>query len=269
MEDLSLNSYSNKNLAEIADRVVEEFSVLRLQGRLCVPDVDGLRQELMMEAHSSKYSVKAKHQRPGGLAQNIKILLWKWEEGLGTRVNLSTAFHPQTDGQAERTIQTLEDMLHACAIDFGGSWDEYLPLVEFAYNNSYQGVMRFGRKGKLSPRYIGPYEITRRVGNVTYEERLPAKISTVHPVFHISMLRLYKPDPSHVLNYEEVEIDESLSYEEEPVQILDRQVRRLRIKDVASVKVLWRNHNTEKATWETEEDMKKRYPHLFPILGMS
>ncbi|XP_059288234.1 uncharacterized protein LOC132041544 [Lycium ferocissimum] len=131
------------------------------------------------------------------------------------------------------------------------------------------GVMRFGRKGKLSPRYISPYEITRRVGKVAYELRLPAEIFMVHPVFHILILRLYKPDPSHVLNCEEVEMDESLSYEEEPVQILDRQVRRLRTKDVASVKVLWQNHNTEEATCKSEENMKKRYPQLFPILGMS
>ncbi|XP_059288697.1 uncharacterized protein LOC132042091 [Lycium ferocissimum] len=117
-------------------------NVLRLQGRLCVPDVDGLRQELMMEAHSSKYSVNAEHQRLGGLAHNIEISQWKWEEinmdlveSLGTRVKLSTAFHPRTDGQAERTIQTLEDMLRACVIDFGGNWDGHLPLVEFAYNN--------------------------------------------------------------------------------------------------------------------------------------
>ncbi|XP_059295519.1 uncharacterized protein LOC132048851 [Lycium ferocissimum] len=132
-----------------------------------------------------------------------------------------------------------------------------------------KGVMGFGRKGKLIPRYIGPYEITRRVGKVACELRLPAEIYMVDPVFHISMLRLYKPDPSHVLNYEEVDIDESLAYEEEPVRILDRQVRRLRTKDVALVKVLWRNHNTKEATWEAEEDMNKRYPHFFPILGMS
>ncbi|XP_059289311.1 uncharacterized protein LOC132042812, partial [Lycium ferocissimum] len=118
-------------------------------------------------------------------------------------------------------------------------------------------------KGKLSPRYIGPYEIMKRVGKVAYELRLPAEMSMVHPMFHISILRLYKPDPSHVLNHEQIEINEALSYEEEPVQILDRQVRRLRTKDVASVKVLWRNHNTEEVTWEAEEDMKKRYPHLF------
>ncbi|XP_059284782.1 uncharacterized protein LOC132038074 [Lycium ferocissimum] len=130
-----------------------------------------------------------------------------------------------------------------------------------------KGVMHFGRKGKLSPRYIGPYEITKRVGKVAYELRLPAEMSMAHPVFHISMLRLYKPIPSHVLNHEQIEIDEALYYEKEPVQNLDRQVRRLRTKDVVSVKVLWRNHNTEETTWEAEEDMNKRYPHLFPTTG--
>ncbi|XP_059288071.1 uncharacterized protein LOC132041377, partial [Lycium ferocissimum] len=128
-----------------------------------------------------------------------------------------------------------------------------------------KGVMHFGRKGKLSPRYIGPYEITKRVGKVAYELRLPTEMSMVHSVFHILMLRLYKPDPSHVFHHEYIEIDEALSYEEESVQILDHQVRRLRTKDVASVKVLWRNQNTEKGTWEAEKDMKKRYPHLFPM----
>ncbi|XP_060190595.1 uncharacterized protein LOC132619836 [Lycium barbarum] len=108
--------------------------------------------------------------------------------------------------------------------------------------------MRFGRKGKINPRFIGPYEIERRVGKVAYELRLPYGIAIVHPVFHISMLRLYKSDPSHVLTHEEIEINEGLSYEEEAVQIFDRQVRRLKTKDVASVKVLWRNHNTEEAT---------------------
>ncbi|XP_059289151.1 uncharacterized protein LOC132042632, partial [Lycium ferocissimum] len=128
-----------------------------------------------------------------------------------------------------------------------------------------KGLMHFCRKGKLSPRYIGPYEITKRVGKVAYELRLPAEMSMVHPVFHILMLRLYKPDPSHVLHHEDIDIDEALCYEKEPVRILDRQVRRLRTKDVISVKVLWRNHNTDEATWEVEEDMKTRYPHLFPM----
>ncbi|WMV59272.1 hypothetical protein MTR67_052657 [Solanum verrucosum] len=95
-----------------------------------------------------------------------------------------------------------------------------------------KGVMRFGKKGKLSPQYIGPYQISKRIGNVAYELELPQELAVVHP-------------------------------EEIPVQILDRQVRKLRTKEVASVKVLWRNQFFKEATWEAEEDMEKRYPHLF------
>ncbi|WMV32509.1 hypothetical protein MTR67_025894 [Solanum verrucosum] len=130
-----------------------------------------------------------------------------------------------------------------------------------------KGVMRFGKKGKLSPRYIGPYRIAKRIGNVAYELELPQELAAVHPVFHISMLKKCIGDPSLILPTESVRIKDNLSYEEIPVEILDRQVCRLRTKDVASVKVLWRNQFVEEATWEAEEDMKKRYPFLFESGG--
>ncbi|WMV30481.1 hypothetical protein MTR67_023866 [Solanum verrucosum] len=126
-----------------------------------------------------------------------------------------------------------------------------------------KGVMRFGKKGKLSPRYIGPYKISKRIGNVAYELELPQKLAAVHPVFHISMLKKCMVDPSLIIPTEVIDINDSLSYEEIPIQIVDRQVRKLRTKEVALVKVLWRNQFVEEATWEVEEDMKKRYPHLF------
>ncbi|WMV31122.1 hypothetical protein MTR67_024507 [Solanum verrucosum] len=176
-------------------------------------------------------------------------------KGLGAKVNLSTAFHPQTDGQAERTIQTLEDMLRACVIDFKGNWDDHLPLIEFAYNNSYHSNIQmtpyealYGRRCRSSIGWfevgeaglIGPdlvhqamekvrvfqERISKRIDNVAYELDLPQELAVVH-------------------------------------LILDRQVRKLRTKEVASVKVLWRNQFVEEATWEAEEDMKKRYPNLF------
>src|SRR5262249_25627994 len=271
----------------------------------------------------------------------------KLQEGLGTRLDFSTAFHPQTDGQSERTIQTLEDMLRMCVIDFGGQWDWYLPLIEFSYNNSYhasikmapyealygrkcrsavcweevgerrlagpeliqitservsiikerlktafsrqksyadprrrhiefgigeyvfirvspmKGIMRFGKKGKLAPRYVGPFEIIDRVGEVAYHLALSPEFSHVHPVFHISMLRKYVFDPSHVLPPQSVELTENLSYEEMPVEIVDSQIRQLRFKVIPMVKIRWQNHSYEECIWETKQKMRESFPHLF------
>lgn len=128
-----------------------------------------------------------------------------------------------------------------------------------------KGVMRFGKKGKLSPRYIGPYQIIRRIGMVAYELDLPADLEAVHPVFHVSMLRKCIGDPSKIMPVKEIQITEDLNFEEQPVVILDRQTRRLRNKEITSVKVLWRNNNREEMTWESEDLMKKRYPQLFSI----
>ncbi|KAA3460467.1 DNA/RNA polymerases superfamily protein [Gossypium australe] len=260
---------------------------------------------------------------------------WFWKalhQALGTRLDFNTAFHPQSDGQSERVIQVLEDMLRGCVIDFRGSWEEYLPLAEFAYNNSYQAsirmtpyealygrkcrtptcwtelkkrqvlglelvaeseekvsvirarlkeasdrqksyadlkrkeiefdvgdqvflkvspwkkVMRFGRKGKFSPRFIRPYRVLKRVGQVAYQLELPSELKQMHDVFHVSMLRRYRSDPSHVVPVEEVELRPDLSYEEEPIQIFERDVKVLRRKSVPLVKVLWRNHESEEAS---------------------
>ena len=126
-----------------------------------------------------------------------------------------------------------------------------------------KGVVRFGEKGKLSPSYIGPYRILKRVGSVPYEVKLPNELAKVHPVFYVSMLRKFVGDVDTIVPLKDVTIEDNLTYEEVPVEILDRQVKRLRNKEVASVKVLWRNQKVESATWEAEDDKKKRYPHLF------
>ena len=127
----------------------------------------------------------------------------------------------------------------------------------------WKGVMRFGKKGKLSPRYIGPYEILQRIGAVAYRLALPPNLSHVHDVFHISVLKKYLPDPTHVLSVEPMEINENLSYEEKPIKILDQREQVLRTKTTKLVKVLWGNHMIEEETWESEELMKSNYPHLF------
>ncbi|XP_074277146.1 uncharacterized protein LOC141600796 [Silene latifolia] len=109
-------------------------------------------------------------------------------------------------------------------------------------------VMRFGKKGKLSQKFIGPYEILDRVGEVAYRLTLPPTLDRVHNVFHVFQLQRYVSDPSHMLEVENIELDESLSYLEVPKEILDRKVRKTRTGETVLLKVLWFNHNVEEAT---------------------
>ncbi|XP_070021591.1 uncharacterized protein [Nicotiana sylvestris] len=131
-----------------------------------------------------------------------------------------------------------------------------------------QGVMRFGKRGKLSPRFIGPYEILDRVGAMAYRLALPPELSFIHPVFHVSMLRKCISNSYQAIEAPTILLDEKLSYEEETMAIVDRQVRKLRSKEIVFVKVLWRNHTVEEATWEIEDVMRVKYPHLFQSTGM-
>ncbi|XP_070002913.1 uncharacterized protein [Nicotiana sylvestris] len=126
-----------------------------------------------------------------------------------------------------------------------------------------KGIMRFGKKAKLSPRYVRPYKIIQRISQVAYKLGLPPEMSLVHLVFHMSMLKKVVGDPSTVVPAETIEVNEELSYEEVLVAILDRQVQKLRNKEIVSIKVLWRNQQVEEATWEAEEEMRRKYPHLF------
>ncbi|GAV61070.1 Chromo domain-containing protein [Cephalotus follicularis] len=126
-----------------------------------------------------------------------------------------------------------------------------------------KGLSRFGQKGKLAPRYIGPYDILERVGEVAYQIALPPNLSNVHNVFHVSMLRKYVPDPSHMLSYDPGFISDNLSYEEQPMRILDRKEKALRSKTIPMVKVLWQFHEAEDATWEHEAEMMETFPYLF------
>ncbi|XP_021770722.1 uncharacterized protein LOC110734902 [Chenopodium quinoa] len=128
-----------------------------------------------------------------------------------------------------------------------------------------KGVMRFGKKGKLSLKYISPYEILQRIGKVAYRLALPMELSTVHDVFHVCQLKRYIPNKSHVLQPETIELDQSLTYEERPLKILDSKVRSTRNKEVKIVKVLWSIQQYEEATWEVEDEMKKKYPELFEL----
>ncbi|KAI3695430.1 hypothetical protein L1987_78427 [Smallanthus sonchifolius] len=274
--------------------------------------------------------------------------IWKsLQEAMGTRLDMSTAYHPQTDGQSERTIQTLEDMLRACVMDFGGNWDTHLPLAEFSYNNSYhtsinaapfealygrkcrsplcwaevgekhltgpeivqettdkifkikdrlkaardrqksyadnrrkplefqigdqvmlkvspwKGVARFGNRGKLNPRYVGPFEILARVGPVAYKLKLPQELSNVHDTFHVSNLKKCLSDETLIIPPDEIHIDDKLHFIEEPIEISDWKVQRLRRSRVKLVKVRWNSKRGPEYTWEREDQMKTKYSSLF------
>ena len=123
--------------------------------------------------------------------------------------------------------------------------------------------MRFGRKGKLNPRFIGAYKVIEKVGPVAYWLAISPELEKIHNIFHVSMLRRYRSDPSHVVSSEIIELRLDLTYEEEPVEILAREVKELRNKRIPLVKILWKNHKTEEATWKNEETMHQQYPQLF------
>ena len=124
-------------------------------------------------------------------------------------------------------------------------------------------MIRFQKKEKLNPRYIGPFRILERIGPVAYHLELPLEWDQIHNIFHVSMLRKYVPDPSHVLGAPPVELNEDLSFEVQPVGIMDQAMKELRNKIILMVKVLWRNDTIEETTWETEAFMRSCHPYLF------
>ncbi|GJV88207.1 putative reverse transcriptase domain-containing protein [Tanacetum coccineum] len=304
--------------------------------------------------------VKAEHQRPSGydtiwvIADQLTksaiftpmretdfmeklARMYIKEKTLGTSLDMSTSYHPQTDGQSERTIQTLEDILCACVIDFGNGWVKHLPLFEFSYNNSYhasikdtpfktlygrkcrslvcwakvgqvqltspeivqettekviqikqrmqaardrqksyadlrrksmkfqvgdrvmlkvspwKGVVRFGEREKLNPRYVGPFKVLEKVG----------ELSRVDNTFHVSNLKKCYSDEPLVVPLEGLHVDDKLRFMEEPVEIMDREVKRLKQSHIPIVKARWNSRRCPEFTWECEDKFQKKYPHLF------
>ena len=121
----------------------------------------------------------------------------------------------------------------------------------------------------MSPRFVGPFEVLERMGKVAYRLPLPPSLSGVHNVFHVSILRKYIPDPSHVMDYEPLKLRDDLTYEEQPVKIVDNKEQELKRRTIRYVKVQWRNQFVREATWELEDEMKGKYPYLFEDSSMS
>ncbi|GJQ90716.1 putative reverse transcriptase domain-containing protein [Tanacetum coccineum] len=225
------------------------------------------------------------------------------QKALGTSLDMSTAYHPQTDGQSERTIQTLEDIvvlpLLGRTLDmfnygpelYKNSTERIIQIkqriqtardrqksyadlkrkpMEFQVGDKvmlkvspWKGVVRFGKRGKLNPRYVGPFKVLKKVGAVAYKLELPQELSRVHNTFHISNLKKSYSDDPLVISLEGLQVDDKLHFVQKPVEIMDREVKKLRRSRVLIVKVQWNSRRGPEFTWEREDQFRKKYPHLF------
>ncbi|GJS30689.1 putative reverse transcriptase domain-containing protein [Tanacetum coccineum] len=291
-----------------------ELGAIRYHPRKANVVADALsRKERIKPLRVRALMMTVHNDLPKQIREAQKEEMKKKYEALETNLDMSTAYHPQTDGQSERTIQTLEDMLRAYVIDFGSSWDRHLPLVEFSYNNSYhasikaapydalygrkcrspvcwsekgyadkrlkplefevgnmvllkvspwKGTVRFGKREKLSPRYIGPFNILARVGPIAYTLELHEELKGIHSTFHVSNLKKCLAEGDVVVSMDEIQLNDKLHMIEKPVEVVDREVKRLKQSRIPIVKVRWNSKRGPKFTWEREDQIKKKYRHL-------
>ncbi|GJY91023.1 putative reverse transcriptase domain-containing protein [Tanacetum coccineum] len=296
------------------DEMIEQRSdeTLYYLDRIWVPLKGEVRTLIMDEAHKSKYSV---HPGDDKMYYDLRDRCW-WP---GMKKDIAE----YTNGQSERTIPTLKDMLRACILDFKGSWDVHLPLkvsleimwadveegqligfelvqettkkisqikdilkdardrqksyadkrrkpLEFSVGDyvllkvsPWKGMERFGKKGKLAPRFVGPFEIIEKVGPVAYRLDLPEELNGVHDTFHVSNLKKCLADPTLQVHLDEIRVDAKLNFAKEPVEILEREFKKLKRSRIAIVKVRWNSKCGPEFTWEREDQMRLKYLHLF------
>ncbi|GJS17117.1 putative reverse transcriptase domain-containing protein [Tanacetum coccineum] len=271
-----------------------------------------MREDNLLEKLTIQYLKKAvlMHEVPVSIITDrdgtfASHFLRSLHKALGTRLDMSTAYHPQTDGQSKRTIQTLEDMLRACVLDFGKSWDRHLTLVEFSYNNSYHTSIKAApfealyrrkcqspicwakvRDSQLTCQEIihettdkivqiksciqvvrdhqkSYADIIAKVGTIAYRLELLEQLSRAHSTFYVSNLKKCLSDKTLAIPLDEIQTDEKLQFIEEPVEIMDREVKFLKQIRITIVKVRWNSRRGPEFNWEREDQIQKKYPHLF------
>ncbi|KAK2368619.1 hypothetical protein QL285_081803 [Trifolium repens] len=308
----------NDSIWVIVDRLTNSAHFIAFKMGTLVPKLAEIYVEQIVRLHGIPTSIVSDRD------PRFTSRFWEsLQEAVGTKLRMSSAYHPQTDGQSERIIQSLEDLLRACVLENGGSWDEWLSLIEFTYNNSFHssigmtlfealygrrcrpplcwyesgekvvlgpeivqettekirmiqekmkvtqsrqksyhdkkrkdvefhdgdhvflrvtsttGIGRALKSRKLTSKFIGPYQILKRLGSVAYRIALPPSLPNLHDVFHASQLRKYVSDPSHVIKSDDVQVRDNLMVEAMPLRIEGREVRKLRNKEIASVKIIW------------------------------
>nr|GEY86053.1 putative reverse transcriptase domain-containing protein [Tanacetum cinerariifolium] len=243
---------------------------LCLNNRSWLPCYGELRTLIMHESHKLKYSV---HPGSDKMYQDMKLLYW-WpnmkaniatyvskclkvkaehqkpsgllaiQKAMGTQLDMSMTYHLETDGQSERTIHTLEDMLRACVIDFGNGWERHLPLVEFSYNNSYHASIK-----------AAPFE-------ALYGRKCRSPVCWAEHVLRVQSEEVLSDEPL-AISLDEVYIDDKLRFVKEPVEVMDRGVKRLKQSHIPIIKVRWNTRRGPELTWEREDQFRKKYPQLF------
>ncbi|XP_052880458.1 uncharacterized protein LOC128286787 [Gossypium arboreum] len=249
------------------------LQILREKQLICVPNDEDLRLSILKEVHSSPYAM---HSGGNKMYKDLQELYWwpRLKREVTDYIALCLTYQQvkaehQLPSETKDKVCLIRERLKAAS----GRQKSYADLkkkdIEYSIGDMvflrvlpWKKVLRFGRKGKLSPQFIGPYWILKRVGLVAYQLELPSELDYIHDVY-VSMLRRYHSNPRLIVLVEQIEMRLDLTFEEEPIQILDRDVKVLHRKSIPLVNVQCWNHSTEEVTWELEDSMRQQYPHLF------
>ncbi|GJV94762.1 putative reverse transcriptase domain-containing protein [Tanacetum coccineum] len=288
---LPKSSHCFDTILVIVDRLTKSTHFLPIRENDPLDKLARLYLNRIVARHGIPVSIIC--DRDGRFTSNF----WRsFQKALGTDISMSTAYHPETDGQSERTIQTLEDMLLREAQLTGPELIQettkkivlikqriqaaqdrqkiYADLkrkpMEFKVGDRvmlkvlpWKGVVRFGKRGKLNLRYVGPFKVLAKVGKVAYRLELPQEFSRFHHTFHVSNLKKCYTDEPLVMPLEGIHVDDKFQFVEEPVEIIEREIKRLEQSRIPLVKVHWNSKRGPEFTWEREDSFKQKYPQLF------